>query len=189
MNRTTKVILVIISSLLAICLCIAATGFIAVRSAGWVLGRAFETDPESVAQVGDDIAGYDLPAGFGSAHVAQLAGFSLVSYTGADGHSHIMLFQAPQILKLDQAELERQMRTASGKDAWTELTVVERQPCQIRGEQTTLVISEGNNHDGQRYRSASALFTGEGGPALVNLSTPADSWDQETVDAFIDSLR
>lgn len=72
---------------------------------------------------------------------------------------------------------------------WMEVRVVERQPCQVRGQETTLVVSEGVSHDGQRYRSASALFEGNDGLALVNISGPANTWDQAMVDTFIESLH
>jgi hypothetical protein len=69
------------------------------------------------------------------------------------------------------------------------VTVIESQPCQLRGEESTLILSEGVSHDGSRYRSASAIFDGTGGPALVNFSGPSEDWDQEMVDAFIASLQ
>jgi predicted GH43/DUF377 family glycosyl hydrolase len=81
------------------------------------------------------------------------------------------------------------MGLASATDQWSEVTVIETKPCQIRGEETTLVISEGVSHDGHRYRSASAVFDGNGGTALVNVSGPAANWDQTMVDSFIESLQ
>jgi hypothetical protein len=39
------------------------------------------------------------------------------------------------------------------------------------------------------YRSASAVFVGNGGTALVNISSPAANWDQTMVDSFIESLQ
>jgi predicted GH43/DUF377 family glycosyl hydrolase len=112
-----------------------------------------------------------------------------VTYTAVNGRTHIYLMQAPRALVLDKNELERQMSVASGTDQWTEVTVIETQSCQIRGEEATLVISEGVSHTGQRYRSANAVFDGNEGTALVNISGPATEWDQEMVDSFIASLH
>jgi hypothetical protein len=81
------------------------------------------------------------------------------------------------------------MSLASGTDQWSEMAVIETTPCQIRGEDATLVISEGVSHDGSLYRSASAVFVGNGGTALVNISGPAANWDQAMVGAFIESLQ
>lgn len=66
---------------------------------------------------------------------------------------------------------------------------MDSQPCQIRGQETTLVVSEGVSHHNRRYRSASALFEGKTGPVLLNLSTSAESWDEEMVQSFIESVE
>jgi hypothetical protein len=189
MNNTRRIVLILVSGLVMVCLCLVAAGFVAVRSAGWVLARTLERDAATVAEVGNDIATYELPAGFGDAFAADLAGFSLVGYTGADRHSHIYLFQAPATVNLDQVDMEQQLRRGAGADNWVEVTEVDRYPCEIRGQQTTLVVSEGANHEQEPYRTASALFAGKGGTALVNISMPSASWDQAVVDEFIESLR
>lgn len=185
--------LIAIGGLLVLGLCLAASGFIvstfAIINPAATETRFIETDATAVAAAGEEIADYTLPPGFGDGYTATLAGFSLVSYTGGDGRTHIYLMQAPSTLELDREQLENRMRETAGTDEWTDLTVVERRSRQIRGEETTLVISEGVNQDGRRYRSAAAFFTGEGGPALVNVSGPAATWDQDTVNAFLDSLR
>ena len=171
------------------CLCVVIGGLAAMGGTSWLIFSNVEADQVNVAESSEAIADYSLPAGFGDGHAVSIAGFSLVSYTGDDGHSHIYLMQAPSGLTVDEELLERRMREATGSNEWAEITVVERQPCTIRGKETTLVISEGMNHDGERYRSASGVFEGNGGLALVNISTPSESWDQEMVDTFIESLR
>lgn len=189
MNTTGRVILVLVAGMIGICLCLAAASFIAVRSTGWILGRALEGDPVAVAEAGSRIAEYDVPAGFDEGYAADFAGFSLVGYTGADEQSHIYLFQVPAGLSLDQMDMEQQMRRGSGTNEWIDVTEVSRQSCEIRGEQTTMIVGEGVNGDNVPYRTASALFDGKGGTALVNISMPSASWDQAVVDEFIASLR
>ena len=187
MNR--KIVLIVMGSLLIVCLCLIAAGLAATGGVSWLLFQRVDDAQANVTAVSDTIADYTLPAGFGDGDAVSIAGFSMVSYTDVDGRSHIYLIQAPPNLVLDQADLERQMRQAAGTSEWTETTVIDYQPSYIRGEEATLVISEGVSHDDQRYRSASGLFEGKEGLALVNISAPASSWDQEMVDAFIESLR
>ena len=175
MNR--KMVLIVTGTLLIVCLCLTAAGLAATGGVSWLLYQRGDNAQANVTAVSDTIADYTLPAGFGDGSAVSVAGFSMVSYTGADGHSHIYLIQAPPGLALDQASLERQMHRAIGTDEWAQTTVVDRQPCHIRGQETTLVVSEGLNHDDQRYRSASGLFEGKEGLALVNISAPASSWD------------
>jgi hypothetical protein len=189
MNQTVKIILILLGGLVALCLCVATASWLAFRSAGRVLSQTIDDDPVKVATISDNIASYTLPSDFGEGQAVQLANFSMVSYTAVNGRTHIYLMQAPASLPIDRDELERQMSVASGTDQWREVTVVETKPCQIRGEEATLVISEGVSHDGTLYRSASAVFDGNGGTALVNVSGPSANWDQAMVDAFIESLQ
>ena len=189
MNRSGKIVLILTGGLLALCLFLGAAGYVAWRGTGWFLSQTVESDPATVATVSDAIADYTLPAGFGAGYAINMADFSMVTYTAIDGRSHIYLIQAPPSLALDRDDLEQQMRQASGTDVWTEVRVVDRQPCQVRGQETTLVVSEGVSHDGQRYRSASALFEGNDGLALVNISGPANTWDQAMVETYIESLH
>lgn len=189
MNNSGKILLIGLSSLVVVALCLGSAGWLAFRGVGRMLSRSIERDPVKVAAISEAIADYTLPDGFAEASAVEVANFALVTYTAVDGRTHISLMQAPAALPIDRAELERQMSVASGRDEWTDVRVIETKPCQIRGQEATLVISEGVSHDGQRYRSASAVFDGNGGTALMNVSGPAKSWDQAMVDSLFDSLE
>lgn len=189
MNKTVKILLVITGGILVLCLGLGAAAALALRGTGWALSQVVESEPGSVAAVSNTIADYTLPARFGEGYAVEVADFSLVSHTAADGRTHIYLLQAPASQLKDRQQLEQQMSLTTGTNGWSEIRVIESQPCQIRGEETTLVISEGISHDGQRYRSASAVFEGNQGTALVNISGPTANWDQAMVDTFIESLH
>ena len=113
----------------------------------------------------------------------QLAGASLVGYTGSDNHSHIYFFQAPANVKVDQAEMERQLSQAieNGDDP---TDVVDMVPSRLCGQDTTLLVSEGVNSDGDAFRQVSGMFQGKGGQALVVFERPVSNWDQAEVDTF-----
>ena len=189
MNRTVKTVLLISGGLLALCLVLGVAGFVAMREVSRVVAQTIDKGPAEVARAGDKIADYSLPAGFGEGYAVDLGGFAMVMHTAVDDSMHITLMQAPAIVALERDALEREMNLATGREQWTNAAVVDTQPCQIRGQETTLIISEGLNHEGERYRSASAVFAGNDGTALVNISGPAAHWDQEMVDSFIASLQ
>lgn len=189
MNRTGKIIVIGIGGLLAICLCLAATAFLVFQGTGRLLVGMVDGDPVTVASTRDAIADYTVPAGFDDGAAVSIAGFSMITHTGNDGRSHIYLIQEPAWMKVERADLERQMSQTSGAEAWTEVTVVDSQPCQIRGQETTLVVSEGVSHDNRRYRSASTLFEGESGLVLLTISTPVESWDADMVQGLIESIQ
>jgi hypothetical protein len=52
-----------------------------------------------------------------------------------------------------------------------------------------MVVSEGTNGDGLAYRQVTVPFTGNDGPALVNLTGSIDGWDWAMVEAFLASIR
>jgi len=189
MIKGMQIALILIGAVMVMCLLLVAGGCVGMRTVAYAVTRVVDSDPITVSEVSDSIVDYVVPAGFGDGYVAQMAGYSLVSYRAVDDHSHIYLIQAPPTLKLDRATLEQQANQTVGSNGWNDVAIIERQPCQIRGEETTLVISEGINHDGDRYRSASAVFVGNEGLALVSISGPSATWDQAMVETFIASLN
>ena len=189
MNRTLKIFLIIAGGALTFVLSLLVAGFIMLRSAGWVLNHVIDSEPASVSEVGRTIADYDVPDHYTDAYAAEVADFTMVTYHDVDTDGHIYLFQMPETIQLDPALLETRLRMASDTEVLAKVAVVHHMPCRIRGQETTLVISEGLNHDNRPYRSASAIFPGKGGQALINISGPIEDWDQALVDSFVESFQ
>jgi hypothetical protein len=119
-----------------------------------------------------------------------VVGFSMISHTGLDNHSHIYFFRVPPNVHFDHDKVESKLRTSGWVQYPVRYRLVDEQPGMIRGEKTTMVTSEGVNGSGLRYRQMSAAFsTGDGANAYVIISMPADSWDQALVDVFLGSIR
>jgi hypothetical protein len=140
--------------------------------------------------VADRIAGYSLPQGYREQFAVEMMDYQVVSLLGPEESSHIYLVQAPQGIDLDVDQLE-QARIMDNHDTIEpkQMQVVENRPVVIRGQNVNLVIQEGLNSENQPYRSATALFEGRNGMALVSLSSRIDVWDAEMVDAFLTSLN
>ena len=153
--------------------------------------RTVEATPERADQVADQIVDFTLPAGYDSPAVVDLAGFKLVSFTGADDHSHLMLGQLRPGMWLDPPILEQRVRDAQGY-RWNDrprMAIVGSMPAIIRGQAVTLAIAEGVNHDGDLYRDLFGVFEGKGGQAAVLISGPVSTWDQDAVDAILATLQ
>lgn len=191
MSTTVKVILGIIAGGIFLCLLLGAAGLILFSWTSRTVSQAVQSDPVQVSEIGGTIADYDLPAGFDDAYSKQVAGFDLVVYTSQDGHSHVYFFQLPQGVHVDMDEIQRRLEQAAGEPSNIHMSsrVIDKIPATICGQQTTVVIGEGTNSDGQTYRTASAVFQGKGGQALVVFERPTSSWDQAEVDAFLASIR
>jgi|GEM_PF-882662 len=143
-------------------------------------------DAKNVARM---IASYDMPKGYSEQFAVEMLGYQVVSLIGPEESSHIYLIQVPQGIELTPDQLQ-QARIMDNSDTIEpkQMQFVENRPVVIRGQSVTLVIQEGLNSENQPYRSATALFEGRNGPALVNISAAITHWDQALVDAFLASL-
>lgn len=144
---------------------------------------------DDIAKAASGIAEFALPANYVPEFTAQLGSYTAVAYNPGDGHSHLYLIQSDK-----EADREKLAQTLTdlmpgSSDPNTRLTVIENRASTIRGEAATVVISDGVNHDGNTYRQVTVAFQGKGGPALLVLSEPSESWDQSAVDALLASIR
>jgi len=187
MNTTVKWILIACLSLFVLCGCGWVGVFSLLRASGTVIASSVEQDAASVA---GEIAGYDLPAGFGAPFSIQVGGFSMISHTGFDQHSHIYFFRIPPNVHIDETEIESKLSGSGWVQYPVRYTLVDEQVGMVRGQETTLITGEGINGEGQRFRQMSAAFTtDDGADAYVIISMPVEAWDQDAVDGFFRSIR
>ncbi len=188
----SKIVLRIVIGMLLVCLVGGVAAFALAGSVARAFASEWQSNPTQVAAVASGIADYDQPTGFGNAFARQASGFSFVTYTGDDGHSHIYLFQLPAFIILDQAELERQAQQATQPRSHNRpprMETVDRRQAIVRGQEITLTVREGVNSDGLAYREMSGMFQGKSGQALVTITGLIKTWDQAKADAFLASIR
>lgn len=198
MTQTTKTILIIVGSVVALCACalviLGGTGL-------WGFGKFVQfadssttEDPQEVSQIAAEIADFEIPAGFDTHYGIKIGTFSMVQYTTRGEKTYIFLTQFPAGTSINPDEMLREIRNNSRNpnSPWynVDTDIVEQRPVTIHGEETTLSISEGTNDQGVLYRVANAKFQGRGvGPSLVMIVAPADEWDAGMVDDFIASIQ
>jgi hypothetical protein len=198
MDKTTKTVLIILGSLLVLCACTTA---VLLGTGLWSFGKVVQfadqsttEDPQEVAKIASEIADFSLPEGFTTHYGIKIATFSMVQYTTPAEDTYLFLTQFPAGTSINPDEMMRQIRenARNPNSRWyrTDAKLVEQKPVTIRGEETTLSISEGTNDQGERYRMANAKFQGNGeGPALFMIVGPAETWDEKMVTDFIASVR
>ena len=198
MNNTTKTILIILGALLFVCACGAA---VVLATGAWSVGEVVKwadqnttEDPAEVTQIASEIAEFDVPKGFTKQYGMKIATFSMVQYMTPGEDRFIFVTQFPADTSINPDEMMRQIRNNSRNpnSPWynTDTHLVEQKPVTVRGEETTLSISEGTNEQGVTYRMAHAKFQGNGeGPALLMIVAPMDEWDNEMVEDFITSIQ
>ena len=143
-------------------------------------------------KAGDDpgaIADFDLPAGYSADFSTSMLGYTVAAYKGPNDPSHLYLIQSEKESDGDElAKMLAQLAPGSS-DPNTRMTVIEKRPVTLRGQDATLIISEGVNSENVPYRQITAAFEGKGGPALLMYSETVDAWNQAAVDEFLSSIR
>jgi hypothetical protein len=170
-------------------LLVAITALTAVMLSSYVSGASTKDGDQGVSETASQIADFTLPSGYTTEFAGKLGDYTAVSYNPGDGHSHLYLIQSEN--SDDREKLSEMLSSlvSGSSDRYSRMTVVESRTATIRGQAATVVISDGVNSAGQKYRQVTAGFEGKGGPALLVIEEPLTRWDQGTVDAFIASLR
>jgi hypothetical protein len=193
-SRTTKIVLGVFAGIAVLIFLCAATFFFSIGGLTYQgMARTMEFDGAQVTSKAAAIADFQLPEGYAPDYSFSAGGFNLVGYDPGDNHSHLILVQAPDWLKLDQADFEKQLRRNFGDMlGWgekKETTIVDRRTLRVAGEPVEFAISEGVNSDGSEYRSMAGLWEGRNGPVLIYIEEPLSRWNQAEIDAFIASIQ
>jgi hypothetical protein len=194
MSRSTKIILAVFTSVVVLILLCAGTFVISLGGLAWNgMARAMEYDAADVSREAETIADFELPDGYAPNYALTGAGFRMVDYDLGDGHSHLMLVQAPEWAGLNQAKFEQQVRRNLGdKLKWGEDTkskIVDRRSLRVAGEPVEFAIREGVNSTGGDYRAMTGVWDSPKGQVLIYVEEPLAHWNQAEIDAFIASIR
>jgi hypothetical protein len=144
---------------------------------------------KATLDAGATIAEFDPPTGYTSEFSTSMLGYSVVAYKGQNAPSHLYLIQSEKESDGDELAKMLAQLVPGSSNADTRMTVIENRQVTVRGQETTLIVSEGVNSENVSYRQISAAFEGKGGPALLLFSESAEAWDQEAVDAFLESIH
>jgi hypothetical protein len=195
MNQTTKIILALTVGLTACCC--AALAFVSIAGpllVGSALGRSFTEDQAQAAAVGAKIADYTLPSGYNEAFAMDVFGTRMVgiapaSFNMNDGNPTMLIVMMQFSSVWADEEMMRQQIMETTGQGGAQLTVIETEIRTVRGQEVEFTISEGHTAEGIPSRQMTGLFEGKGGPAMLTIIGIPEMWNQETADAFIDSLR
>ena len=135
------------------------------------------------------ICNYDIPQGYTEQFKVSIADMNVISLIGEEESSHIYLVGLPNNVEIDLANNSIGVLVSRNDNERQMLQTVEKQTVTIHNQQVTLVISEGENGNNQRYREASAVFQSDAGQTLVTISSTITNWDQEMVNKFLTSLN
>ena len=151
--------------------------------------RLLENEQDGVINSAKTIADFVLPEGYSPEFAVELMDYTVVSFKPNNTNSHLYLIQALSDSDGENmlASLDNLVENAGPSQ--TDLALIESIPMTVRGTETNLMISEGINGEGISYRQAMVVFEGKGGIAMLILSEPLTRWNQDAVEAFIQSIE
>lgn len=190
-SATLRILLGCLAGVAFLC-CVAALGGVLLGMRLWP--RMMITHPARIAEVGRQIARYQVPAGYKELFASDLMGFKMVAIGPAGAQAGlltILLLQLPPV-EVDDAELRQQLEQALAQQ--TGIGGVAMQPAgsrrvTIRGQEVELTLRRGTAPDGQALYQLSGMFDGQSGPVLLFVSGVERAWDESRIGAFIASIE
>ena len=163
--------------------------------AGKKIQEGMKTDPEAAAEAAHKIADYDLPEGYQEQVAMDIMFYSFVMI-GPENSTGILngpMFMLAQFQAgVNQEQMEEQLRQSFEQQAGNRglnMSLVNVEEKTIRGEETQVATYEGSDENGHVFRQVITSFPGKDGVAMLMIMGPVESWDQDLVDAFIESIR
>ena len=93
---------------------------------------------------------------------------------------------------MNEEQMKERMRQSFEQQAGNRgfsMSLVKVEEKIIRGEETEVAIYEGTDQSGDVMRQLITTFPGKDGTAMLMVIGPAQTWDQDMVDEFIESIR
>lgn len=145
------------------------------------------TDAERVHRLAQQIAGFDLPAGFQADYGVEMLGYVITAYRSGD--AHLTLVQAPPGIIPEEQAIRGYVTNEDSAATWRDERLVYTTERVIRDQTAQITLTDRTNGSGQSYRSLNMVFRGRQGTALLVINQPIAQWDEAAVEAFIASIH
>lgn len=179
------------------CLCAVGVAVLLIVRMGQQLREGMKTDPQGASEAAHAIADYELPDGYQERFSMDFLGYSMVMI-GPRSLDSSAPVEAPLIvlsqfrLASNPQQMEEQMRRSleqqSGRRGLS-MRVVEVRQMTIRGEEVDVTTLEGTDQNGLVMRQLIATFPGKKGTAMLMIMGPAEHWDKDVIDRFVESIH
>jgi hypothetical protein len=174
------------------CLCAVAAAVLLFTNVQRQFEQGMKTDPASAAKAAREIADYELPPGYQEESALDFFIYTMVMISDPATPGKPLITLAQFQAGVDKEQMEQQLRQAAeqqgGQRGFT-MTVVETKTMTIRGVETEVIIYEGTDQDGDVMRQLITTFPSKDGTAMLMIVGNAQSWDQEEIDTFLESIH
>lgn len=199
MNRSTKIALGSIGGTALLCIVLVVAFFL---YAEWQMRRNLANmhvkDPTAIAQIANSMTDYDLPSNYENGLVLKLLTTNaLYIFVNGDipdnlSYPRITLVQFPPEKYFSANAARKKMRQAGPQPEIEDGQVVspDKVTILIRGQDVDLTIYHWVDHSGEEYRTMiSDIFAGKKGFLQLIIEGPVRGWNEEAIDAFIQSIH
>jgi hypothetical protein len=179
------------------CLCAVAVAGLLFMRMGKQFKEGMKTDPKGASEAAHAIADYELPEGYQERVAMNFFAYSMVMI-GPDSSSSSTSTAGPLIMlaqfqiATNQQQMEEQIRRSFEQQAGRRglsMQVVETKKMTIRGEEVEVTTYEGTDNNGFVMRQLITTFPGKDGTAMLMIMGPAQDWDKEVIDNFVESIH
>jgi hypothetical protein len=177
------------------CLCSAAFAAVLFIRMGQQVQQGTNDDPQAAAETAHAIADYELPEGYQEEFVMNILTTSMVFMGPKATESRsfeptIMLAQFKAIGNEEQIKDQMRQSFARQKGLGNiSMKLVDVKKMNIRGQESDVATYEGSTESGFTMRQIITTFPGKKGVAMLMISGPAEYWDEEAINTFIESIH
>ena len=179
------------------CLCAVGVAVLVFMRMGQQFKEGVKTDPQAASEAAHAIADYELPPGYEEKIAMDFFVYTMVmmgpeASTTPSSAARPMIMLAQFQVATNQQQMEEQMRRSfEQQSGWRglKMKVVDVKKMTLRGKQVDVTTFEGTDDNGFVMRQVLATFPGKDGTALLMIMGPAQTWDKEEIDQFVESIH
>lgn len=197
-KSSTKWIWIGLAGAALFCLCAVGVAVLLFARIGRQFQEGMKTDPQGASEAAHAIADYELPEGYQEQIAMDFFTYIMVmigpeaATPSANSAAGPMIMLAQFEMMANQPQMQEQMRRSfeqQGGRREVSMEVVEVKQMTIRGEEVDVTILEGKDDKGLILRELVTVFPGKDGTAFLMIMGPAQFWDTEEIDQFVESIR
>ena len=179
------------------CLCAVGVAVLVFMRVGQQFREGMKTDPQGASEAAHAIADYELPEGYEEKIAMDFFAYTMVmmgpkSAVTPSSSARPMIMLAQFQVATNRQQMEEQMRRSfeqqSGRRG-LKMEVVDVKKMTIRGDEVDVTTLEGTDDNGFVMRQVLATFPGKEGTAFLMIMGPAQTWDKQEIDQFIESIH
>jgi hypothetical protein len=196
-KSNTKWIWIGLAGAALFCLCSVGVAVLLFAHIGQQFQEGMKTDPQGASEAAHAIADYELPDGYQEQIAMDFFTYTMVmmgpeSTSPSSPSAGPMIMLAQFQMAANQPQMQEQMRRSfeqQGGRRGVQMEVVEVRQMTVRGEEVDVTILEGKDDQGLILRELVTVFPGKNGTAFLMIIGPAQFWDTEEIDQFVESIH